>query len=80
MFSQAGEKVRGTFLRLEQNARNALTVARSEGKRDTLLRLLIRARLEPFNEERARIFVCEDAKHSTTGLRMFSESMRSQTY
>lgn len=61
----------------EQDARGALSIARSEGllegllegkrdgilegKRDALLRLLSRARFVPSNEERARIIACDDA-------------------
>ena len=45
----------------EQDARGALTIARADGKRDTLIRLLDRAGIAVSNNDRARIEGCADA-------------------
>lgn len=45
----------------EQDSRGALAVARTEGKRDTLLRLLARAGISVSDDNRARIERCSDA-------------------
>jgi predicted transposase/invertase (TIGR01784 family) len=45
----------------EQDARGALAMARADGKRDTLFRLLARAGMELSADDRARIDGCTDA-------------------
>ena len=68
-FSPAEWDAYGRAKMAEQDARGALTVARSEGKlegelkgkRSALLRILSRTGIAPFGEELARIEACTDA-------------------